>query len=165
MRHTPASRKAQSGAALVVGMLLLLVLTLLSVSAMNTASLELVMAGNIQSQEKTFQMAEQAIDMTIASPKFYFKSMDTPETYTGQSSACGGGTISTGDSNSCETYEVVITDLDPGGSIPITNEGNSFDNTREFHFQIASAAETEAGNAVTTHTQTIGTLGAASEGG
>jgi hypothetical protein len=48
----------QNGAALVVGLLLLMVLTLLAISGMNTASLELVMAGNTQYQQNAFQAAE-----------------------------------------------------------------------------------------------------------
>ena len=42
--------RRQDGAALVVGLILLLVLTLLAVSGMTTASLELQMAGNEQYQ-------------------------------------------------------------------------------------------------------------------
>lgn len=58
-------RRAQSGAALVVGLLLLLVLTLLAISGMTTASLELQMAGNDQYQERAFQMADAGIEQAI----------------------------------------------------------------------------------------------------
>jgi hypothetical protein len=56
------ARASQRGAALVVGLLLLLVLTLLAVSGMNTASVELVMAGNTQYYQNAFQAAETAIE-------------------------------------------------------------------------------------------------------
>jgi Tfp pilus assembly protein PilX len=70
------------GAALVVGLLLLLVLTILGTTGMVTATLELQMAGNAQSQERAFQAAEFAIeqalqsadlrtDYTLASPKVF----------------------------------------------------------------------------------------------
>jgi type IV pilus assembly protein PilX len=52
----------QTGAALVVGLLLLLVLTVLAVSGMTTATLELQMAGNEQYQERAFQAADAAIE-------------------------------------------------------------------------------------------------------
>jgi len=55
----------QRGAALVVGLLLLLVITLLAITGMTTASLELQMAGNEQYQERAFQAAEAAIERAI----------------------------------------------------------------------------------------------------
>ena len=58
-------RRGQSGAALVVGLLLLLVLTILAISGMTTATLELQMAGNEQYQERAFQAAEAGIEQAI----------------------------------------------------------------------------------------------------
>ena len=58
--------RRQRGAALVVGLILLAVLTLLAVAGMNSASLELVMAGNMQTQEKAFQTAEAGIEQAMA---------------------------------------------------------------------------------------------------
>ena len=40
--------RRQGGAALVVGLVLLMILTLLAISGMNTSTLELQMAGNFQ---------------------------------------------------------------------------------------------------------------------
>ena len=56
---------ANRGAALVVGLLLLLVLTVLGTTGMVTATLELQMAGNAQWQERAFQAAEFAIEQAI----------------------------------------------------------------------------------------------------
>jgi type IV pilus assembly protein PilX len=53
--------RRQRGAALVVGLVLLLVLTLLAVSTMRTASLELLMAGNAQFRENAFRLAEASL--------------------------------------------------------------------------------------------------------
>jgi type IV pilus assembly protein PilX len=64
-RNRQLSSVSQRGAALVVGLLLLLVLTLLAISGMTTASLELQMAGNEQYQERAFQAAEAAIERAI----------------------------------------------------------------------------------------------------
>jgi type IV pilus assembly protein PilX len=67
--HLPARGRRplgrQSGAALVVGLLLLLVLTILAISGMTTATLELQMAGNEQYQERAFQAAESGIEQAI----------------------------------------------------------------------------------------------------
>jgi type IV pilus assembly protein PilX len=62
-RTTP---RGERGAALVVGLILLLVLTLLAVSGMTTASLELQMAGNEQYQERAFQFADAGIEQAMA---------------------------------------------------------------------------------------------------
>ena len=58
--------RRQQGAILVVGLVLLLVLTVLGISTMSTASLELNMAGNDQFAENAFQLAETGIDTTMS---------------------------------------------------------------------------------------------------
>lgn len=63
--NKPTHRRAQSGAALVIGLVLLVVLTLLAVSSMNSASLEFIMAGNEQYRSNAFQAAEVGIEQTM----------------------------------------------------------------------------------------------------
>jgi type IV pilus assembly protein PilX len=65
-----AARGKQRGATLIVGLVLLLVLTVLGVSGMNTATMEVTMAGNVQFQQDAFQLAENGIDTLIAEPIF-----------------------------------------------------------------------------------------------
>ena len=60
----------QRGAALVVGLLLLLVITLLAISGMNAVSLELVMAGNEQYRQNAFQAAETGIERSLVAGAF-----------------------------------------------------------------------------------------------
>jgi type IV pilus assembly protein PilX len=55
----------QRGAALIIGLVLLMVMTLLAVSTMSTANLELMMAGNAQYKEIAFQLAEAGIEEVI----------------------------------------------------------------------------------------------------
>jgi type IV pilus assembly protein PilX len=59
------SRRSQQGAALVVGLLLLVIITLLAIAGMNTASTELIMAGNEQFREAAAQAAEAGIEREI----------------------------------------------------------------------------------------------------
>lgn len=59
-------QRRQEGAALVVGLVMLMVLTVLAVSGMNTATLELQMAGNSQFAENAFQAAETGVDRALA---------------------------------------------------------------------------------------------------
>lgn len=56
----------QNGAALIVGLVLLVVVTVLAVSGMNTATTELAMARNDQNYENAFQAAETGLEQAIA---------------------------------------------------------------------------------------------------
>lgn len=58
----------QQGAALVIGLILLLVLTILAVSGVFTSTMELRMVRNNQNQEHAFQAAEVAIEDALANP-------------------------------------------------------------------------------------------------
>jgi type IV pilus assembly protein PilX len=62
--------RRQQGAALVVGLILLVVLTLLAVSGMNTASTELKMAGNEQFRKRAFEASEAGIERGLAQGPF-----------------------------------------------------------------------------------------------
>jgi len=63
-------RKRQQGAALIVGLLLLVVITILAVSGMNTATTELAMARNNQTYENVFQAAETGLETALAVGNF-----------------------------------------------------------------------------------------------
>lgn len=68
MRINPTQSPArQHGAALVVGLILLLVLTILAISTMGTSTTEVVMAQNARFSANAFQAAETAIDTAIVS--------------------------------------------------------------------------------------------------
>lgn len=64
------SRKRQQGAALIVGLMLLVVITILAVSGMNTATTELAMARNDQSYENAFQAAETGLETALGQNTF-----------------------------------------------------------------------------------------------
>lgn len=65
MTNETPNRHQQSGASLIVGLILLLVLSVLAISTMSGASLELVMAGNTQYGQNAFQMAETGVDRAV----------------------------------------------------------------------------------------------------
>jgi hypothetical protein len=75
--NPPAPRGAQTGATLIVGLVLLLVLTVVGVSGMNMATMEITMAANTQFQQDAFQAAEDAIDIVIGQRVY---STDGPRT-------------------------------------------------------------------------------------
>ena len=68
--NSPSGYRQQRGAALVIGLMLLAVLTLLAVSGMNSASLEFVMAGNEQYRSNAFQAAEAGIAQSMVTGTF-----------------------------------------------------------------------------------------------
>jgi type IV pilus assembly protein PilX len=63
-------QKRQQGAALVVGLMLLVVITILAVSGMNTATTELAMARNDQTYENVFQSAEKGLENALGHDVF-----------------------------------------------------------------------------------------------
>lgn len=65
--YTIHSKHKQSGAALVVGLIILLIMTLLGVSSMSATTTELKIANNLQTSNAAWQAAEAAIQ-NIAQP-------------------------------------------------------------------------------------------------
>ena len=59
-------RNRQQGAVLIVGLLMLIVITVLAVSGMNTATTELAIARNDQNYEFAFQAAETGLETALA---------------------------------------------------------------------------------------------------
>jgi type IV pilus assembly protein PilX len=57
--------KRQQGAALAIGLILLMILTLLAISGMNTASTELIMAGNEQYRQNASQASAAGIEQAL----------------------------------------------------------------------------------------------------
>ena len=67
-KHTILQK--QDGAALVVGLILLVVITVLAISGMNTATTELAMARNDQNYENAFQAAETGLAVALGQGAF-----------------------------------------------------------------------------------------------
>jgi len=63
-------RHRQQGAVLIVGLLLLVIITILAVSGMNTATTELAMARNDKNAENAFQAAESGIEQALSQSLF-----------------------------------------------------------------------------------------------
>ena len=68
--YSISQRRKQQGAALVVGLILLVVVTVLAISGMNTATTELAMARNDQTYENVFQAAETGLEQALAQGRF-----------------------------------------------------------------------------------------------
>jgi len=66
------TRQRQRGVAMVIGMIMLVLITLLVVSAINSSSVNLRIAGNMQAEDGARAVAQQAVDQVMgASANFY----------------------------------------------------------------------------------------------
>lgn len=139
-----ASRLEQRGATLVVGLVLLLVLTVLGVSGITTASLEVTMAGNTQFHQDAFQAAETGIDIPIARRTF---STVAPTIL--PSTSLGDGI----ETRSRTTFEATTPVPDVAFSM-----GTSSGSVQAFHFDIV-AVGTGPRNATSTHDQSFYVVG------
>lgn len=163
------TKVGQQGAALVVGLVLLLILTLLAISGMGTAALELQMAGNEQYQERAFQAADAGVERAIMSGVYnttetvgdYTATADgpVPERGTGIEDCVQqvdeNGTAS--DSTDCYEYfvrfdqEAGVTAVPTGG----WSYGTGF---QAYHFIVDSYGESSRG-AASDHTQSFYVVG------
>jgi Tfp pilus assembly protein PilX len=127
------SRARQPGAALVVGLLLLLVLTVLAISGMTMATLDLQMAGNHQFEERAFQAAEAGIERAISAGVF---KTNAPTVQAAVAVAAG----------SEDTLEYTITFAEDHGVTPVPRGGYSLGTGFEaYHFEIASTGSSRRG--------------------
>jgi type IV pilus assembly protein PilX len=133
----------QAGATLVVGLVLLLVLTVLGVSSMNTATMEVTMAGNMQFQQDSFQLAEDAIDLAITQRNFstagptFVPLANTPDK----------------DRQAITTFQVTTPVPDLAFST-----GTSTGSIQAFHFDTLGVGHASR-NATSTHTQSFYIVG------
>jgi len=143
----PNTHRRQRGAALVIGLLLLTVITLLAIAGMNSASVELVLAGNTQVQAKAFQAAEEGIEQQLVKGKFLPGGPIEDKT----SGAASGSTT-----ESSTTYETTMTS-DLSGAPQPAIWGNDLTAFSTYHFQIRSDGTSQRGTN-TTHWQGVAVL-------
>jgi Tfp pilus assembly protein PilX len=77
-------RSRQAGVALVIGMIMLILLTIIVVSAINSGMMGLRIAGNVQAQDEARALAQQAIERHVSVyANFYPAPQPTTPTTTG----------------------------------------------------------------------------------
>tara|TARA_B100000579_G_scaffold370340_1_gene332325 strand:- start:177 stop:659 length:483 start_codon:yes stop_codon:yes gene_type:complete len=69
-KNNSSIKYSQNGAALVIGLILLVIITILGISGMNTATTELAIARNDQNMENAFQASEAGIEEALAIGEF-----------------------------------------------------------------------------------------------
>ena len=70
MRHRDPGRRGQRGISLVVGLIMLLLMTLLAISAFQASNVNLRIAGNMQVRQETLAAAQTATEQVLSSPAF-----------------------------------------------------------------------------------------------
>ncbi len=151
LRILTATRAKQRGAVLVLALVLLMILTVLGISGMTTATLELTMAGNAQFYQQAFQAAETGIAIAIARGDF--------------DAAIGGTGIvlpptTLGDGSSSvqavTTFQMATPIPDRAFSLGIGADGT----VQAYHFDVVAEGSGPR-NATSTHTQSFYIVGPA----
>ena len=141
-RHFPTLPTSQRGATLIVGLVLLLVLTVVGVSGMNTATMEVNMAANTQFQQDAFQMTEDGLDTVLAERNYTTDSVQTLNWL-------GGGADH--DRRAVTTYRL---------NTDVPDAAFSADEVEAFHFDIRSVGRGPR-NAQSEHVQSFYVVGRA----
>jgi hypothetical protein len=116
----PATAASQHGATLIVGLVLLLVLTVVGVSGMNMATMEINMAANTQFQQDAFQVTEDGVDMVLATRDYTTDAVRTLNWI-------GGSAVN--DRRAVTTYRM---------NTDVPDAAFSSDEVEAFHFDIRS---------------------------
>jgi hypothetical protein len=137
----PTLPSQQTGATLIVGLVLLLVLTVVGVSGMKTATMEINMAANTQFQQDAFQLTEDAVDIVIGT-RDYTTESDSNLAFTGDANF---------DRAAVTAYR---------GNTDVPDAAFSADEIEAFHFDITAVGRGPR-NAQSTHTQSFYVVGRA----
>ena len=140
-----AAAHRQKGAALVIGLILLMVLTLLAISGMNTATLELQMAGNAQYSENAFQASETGIETALREAKVL--GVNTANVTPEKTVAMPNSTI--------DKYKILTTHTPENGVTKVPSGGYSMGVGKGFsasHFDVTSTG-TSSRSSTETHVQ------------
>ena len=142
--------RRQRGAALVIGLLLLLVLTILAISGMNSASVEFLMAGNDQFRQNAFQASETGIEQSLVIGTF---NPAIPAAEILNNVVPGAPT---------DSYQSTITMQLGGCTLPIY--GSSAGTATAYQYDISSVG-TATRNSTATHNQGVQVLAPSGSGG
>jgi type IV pilus assembly protein PilX len=143
-----ASARRQGGAALVVGMILLMVLTLLAISGMNSATLELQMAGNAQYAENSFQASETGVEEALRDARLLgVTTADIDPAVVPKKTEVVAGTTDTFTIQTLHNPDNGVTKVPSGGFSMGVGKGFS-----AYHFDITSTSAA-ARSATQTHVQ------------
>ena len=158
LQSTPSPR--QQGSALFVSLVFLMILTILGVSSMGTARLELKMAANSQFANQAFQASESGIEATLRETDIYATADTDGVDHAYCFNQVDGGPFICDGTNYAERVQT-NTLYETTGHVPIGGYSlglNSNTSVKAHHFRILSLGEAPAG-AQDTHVQGIFIVG------
>jgi type IV pilus assembly protein PilX len=115
----------QRGAAVVIGLVLLVILTLLAVSGMSASSMELIMAGNEQFRQKAFEASDAGVEQGLT-------------TLPSIGQGCNSVPLADSGANSSDEKYTVSAQYAGDGSPP---SGFTIDSYTSIHYQVVSKGE------------------------
>jgi type IV pilus assembly protein PilX len=148
------NKHSQKGATLVVGLLILLLATLVSVSAMTDSNLQEKMAANAQNTNRAFQAAESAIESNLTSIEAGSLTVLTQaiNVYLNGSGTLPTSTVSLADSDISANVQFEVVGLNhPPGQTLNAEEGTN--NLTSYTFQMTSEVTLSGSSAETTAVQ------------
>ena len=134
----------QRGAALVVGLLMLVALTLIGITTMGMNSMELRMASNAQNKSNAFQAAEAGIEVGLSDTDA--ETITTAQAITAPTLVNATATVNS-------TFVGLIPGRGSGFTSGVACPGSSPERTRCAHFQITSVGQHLQSNASSTQVQ------------
>lgn len=134
MNNNIRTPSRQRGASLIIGLVLLLVLSVLAVSTMSSATFGLTMAGNAQYTEHAFQLAETAVEVAINDGPFCDRcgAKVTPTTE-----------VADLDGKPMGEFEASTDFQECTGIEGFSEDYNSSDSFRAYHFQITATGTSD----------------------
>lgn len=134
----------QRGAALVIGLMMLVALTLIGVTTMGMSSMELRMASNAQNKSNAFQAAEAGLEVGLA---------DTDAENITAAQAITAPVLVNATATVNATFVGLIPGRGNGFTTGVSCPGSSPERTRCAHFQITSVGQHLQSNAASTQVQ------------
>lgn len=128
---SPSLPGSQHGIALVMALVMLMILTILGLTAMSTASLEEKMSGNIQETTRAFMAAESGINSAFNTTGLLNPNATVTQNYNFDSQKSGSATV-----------EASFREYQPPGRSKNPNEIYSATNLQEAHFDVKSTGTT-----------------------
>jgi len=136
--------RQQRGAALIVGLMMLVALTLIGVTTMGMSSMELRMASNAQNKSNAFQAAEAGLEVGLGSTDA--ENITSAQALTSPTLVNATATVNS-------SFVGLIPGRGNGFTAGVSCPGSSPERTRCAHFQVTSVGQHLQSNASSTQVQ------------
>ena len=145
--------KRQNGATLFIGLMLLIAISIVSLAAMRTSVLDLVITNNKQQFVDTFESAEQVINAAIKNPSLAINGNEFRGDIIADSGTTPDDFITQTTKTNNAGQQVVVADIDT--EIMYSNQGSAdgweLNDSTAYYFQLDAEAESRGRNTRANH--------------